>query len=78
MLANRIRTTSSTSGTGALTLAAVGVRDSASGDCLAPAEVLAELAGRMVPYFLINGAKWACGMVSSLAARPRQVSSGRR
>ena len=60
-LANRIKVTTSTTGTGALTLSATGVRDSTNGDCLAPAEVLPELGNRSVPYMIVNGANYAHG-----------------
>lgn len=60
-LADRIKVTTSTTGTGAITLSATGVRDATNGDCLAPAEVLAKLGGRTVPYFVTSGANWAEG-----------------
>ena len=62
MLADRIKVTTSTTGTGSLTLGSTGVRDSTNGDCLAPAENLADLAGRVVPYFITSGANFAEGM----------------
>lgn len=60
-LANRIKVTTATTGTGALTLGATGVRSATDGDCLAPAEVGAELANRMVSYFLQSGNNFAYG-----------------
>lgn len=63
-LSNRIRCTTATTGTGALTLSATGVRDATNGDFLAPAEVGSELANDQVPYFLINGSRFASGMGS--------------
>jgi hypothetical protein len=67
MLADRIKCTTSTTGTGALTLSATGVRSSTNGDCLAPAENLADLANRSIPYVIINGSNWAegCGILSA-------------
>jgi hypothetical protein len=61
-LANRIQVTTSTTGTGALTLASTGVRSASNGDCLAPAEVSAELGNRAVPYFITSGNNFAYGM----------------
>lgn len=61
MLASRIKVTTATTGTGALTLSATGVRDSTNGDCLAPAENLTLLANRIVTYFITSGANWAVG-----------------
>lgn len=61
MLANRIKVTTATTGTGALTLSGTGVRDAVDGDTLAPAENLTELAGRSVPYFITSGNNWAEG-----------------
>lgn len=61
MLANRIKCTTATTGTGDLTLSATGVRDAANGDCLAPAEALGQLAGRTVSYTLVSGNSFATG-----------------
>jgi hypothetical protein len=61
VLADRIKVTTSTTGTGALTLSSTGVRDSTNGDCLAPAENLTSLANRLVSYVIISGANWAKG-----------------
>lgn len=63
MLADRIKCTTATTGTGALTLSGTGVRDATNGDCLAPAEV-ASLLGQTIPYFIMSGANWASGMGS--------------
>lgn len=60
MLADRIKVATSTTGTGALTLSATGVRDATNGDCLAPAEVTA-ICGQTVSYFIQNGANFASG-----------------
>lgn len=60
-LANRIKVTTATTGTGALTLAATGVRDATNGDCLSPAEVGAEMANQIVPYFITSGGSFAFG-----------------
>lgn len=62
MLADRIKCTTATTGTGALTLSATGVRDSTNGDCFAPAERLSKLANRRVPYEIVSGANSAQGM----------------
>jgi hypothetical protein len=78
--ANRIKVTTATTGTGALTLSATGVRDATNGDCLAPAEVLSELGNRSVSYTIQSGASFAqgTGMVSAdgltLARDPNEVS----
>ena len=56
--------TTVTTGTGAITLSATGVRDATNGDALAPAEVLTELGGRFVPYFITSGANFAFGQGS--------------
>jgi hypothetical protein len=61
VLASRIKVTTATTGTGALTLSATGVRDSTNGDCLAPAESLAMLANRIITYYVTSGANWAVG-----------------
>lgn len=60
--ANRIKVTTATTGTGSLTLSATGVRDSTNGDFLAPAEVLTELGGRRIPYFIRSGGSFAHGL----------------
>lgn len=62
MLADRIKVTTSTTGTGALTLGSTGVRDATNGDCLAPAERLSALANRRAPYEIVNGNNFAGGM----------------
>jgi hypothetical protein len=62
MLADRIKVTTATTGTGNLTLGSTGVRDASNGDCLAPAENLAALANRTVPYFITSGNNWAEGV----------------
>ncbi len=54
--------TTSTTGTGSLTLSATGVRDATNGDFLAPAEVGTELANRLAPYFITSGGNFAYGM----------------
>lgn len=64
MLADRIKCTTSTTGTGTITLSATGVRDTTNGDYLAPAESLAALEGRLTTYWIINGGAngtWAKG-----------------
>jgi hypothetical protein len=61
MLADRIKVTTATTGTGALTLSATGVRDSTNGDCLAPAENLNIIANRLVSYVITSGGNWARG-----------------
>jgi hypothetical protein len=67
VLADRIKCTTSTTGTGALTLSATGVRDATNGDYLAPAEVAATL-GQTIPYFIISGANFARGSNGSLSS----------
>jgi hypothetical protein len=62
--ADRIKCTTSTTGTGALTLASTGVRDASNGDCLAPAERLSSLANRRVPYEIVSGNNFAGGVGS--------------
>jgi hypothetical protein len=61
-LATRCMTTTATTGTGALTLSATGVRDAALGDCLAPAEMLSVLASASVPYIITSGNNFAHGL----------------
>jgi hypothetical protein len=61
MLADRIKTTTATTGTGSLTMSSTGVRDATNGDCLAPAENLTALANRLVSYVLVSGHNWAKG-----------------
>jgi hypothetical protein len=61
MLADRIKVTTATTGTGALTLGSTGVRDATNGDCLAPAENLTKLANRRVSYVITSGGNWARG-----------------
>lgn len=78
--ADRIKVTTATTGTGALTLSATGVRDATNSDFLAPAENLGQLAGRTVTYFLLDGNNWAqgYGVISanglSLARDPNEVN----
>jgi hypothetical protein len=59
--ANRIKVTTSTTGTGSLTLSATGVRDATNGDALAPAEVLSEIGNRLASYFITSGGNFAYG-----------------
>jgi len=37
------------------------VRDSTNGDFLAPAEILSQLASRVITYYITSGANWAVG-----------------
>ena len=71
--ANRIRVTTGTTGTGALTLSATGVRDAVNGDCLAPAEALSVLASATVPYFIVSAGNFAHGS-STLSANGLTLS----
>lgn len=81
-LADRIKVTTATTGTGSLTLSATGVRDSSGGDYIAPAENLTELANRVAPYFIMSGANFAygTGLISSdgltLTRDAREMSWG--
>ena len=59
--AERIKVTTTTTGTGSLTMSATGVRDATNGDCLAPAEVLSEIGNRVVTYFITSGGNFAYG-----------------
>ena len=61
-LANRIKVTTTTTGTGAITLPSTGVRDATNGDSLAPAEMLATFAGQFVSYHILSGNNFASGM----------------
>ncbi len=56
----RIKVTTATTGTGALTLSATGVRDATNGDCLSPAEA-GELANLISTYFITSGGNFAYG-----------------
>lgn len=62
-LFNRVKVTTTTTGTTDLTLSATGVRDSTNGDYLAPAEQLGNngTGNRLVTYWIVNGASWARG-----------------
>ena len=57
----RIKVTTATTGTGALTLGATGVRDATNGDALAPAEILSLIAGQSVTYWITSGNNFATG-----------------
>ena len=57
----RIKVTTATTGTGALTLGATGVRDATNGDALAPAEILSLIASQSVTYWITSGNNWATG-----------------
>ena len=78
--AERIKVATTTTGTGSLTLSSTGVRDATNGDCLAPAEVLSELANRETTYFITSGGNFAYGqgLISSngltLTRDPRETS----
>ena len=60
-LFQRIKVTTATTGTGALTLGATGVRDATNGDNLAPAEILSLIAGQTVSYWITSGNNFAQG-----------------
>jgi hypothetical protein len=60
-LFHRIKVTTATTGTGALTLGSTGVRDATNGDCLAPAEIASSIGNRIVTYWITSGANWAYG-----------------
>lgn len=60
-LYNRIKVTTATTGTGALTLSATGVRDAVNGDCLAPAELTAVIGNTVVSYTITSGNNYAYG-----------------
>lgn len=59
----RIKVTTATTGTGALTLSATGVRDATNGDCMAPAEFLGAggVANRIASYVVTSGNNFAFG-----------------
>ena len=60
-LFHRIKVTTATTGTGALTLSATGVRDATNGDCLAPAEISATIGNTIVSYTITSGNNYALG-----------------
>ena len=56
----RIKCTTTTTGTGSITLSATGVRDAVNGDCIAPAE-FASTFNRITSYWLQSGNNYAFG-----------------